>query len=108
MVPAAVSTGHQEAYITLKELVPTAVVAALWGPHWVHHAAVVAIINHNDSKNFRGYALSQVSSLLGCQVLKAAHISGSSNDSADTLSRNNTTHKPGLYRHLFWLSYWTL
>ena len=51
----------KEAHITLKELVPIVVAAALWGPLWAHqhilahcdNAAVVAIINHNDSKFLR-------------------------------------------------------
>jgi len=90
----------KEAHITLKELVPIVIAAALWGPLWAHqhilaqcdNAAVVAIINHNDSKIPEAMHLIRCRAFLAAKYqfsLKAVHISGSSNNLADALSRNN-------------------
>ena len=85
--------------ITVKELIPIIIAAAIWGPKWRGHtiqvlcdnAAVVAILNKNSSKD------SEIMHLIRCLafitarfqfIITAAHIAGVKNMAADALSRN--------------------
>ena len=85
--------------ITVKELLPIVVGAAVWGSHWAHrtvlclcdNAAVVAIINTGRSKN------EPAMHLLRCLLFIAAHhefdifarhLPGACNSAADALSRD--------------------
>ena len=87
------------AHITIKELVPIAIAAAVWGPEWsgqniqvkCDNAAVVAILNSGSSKD------PDVMHLMRCLMffmakfqfsIYATHIAGSENILADALSRN--------------------
>ena len=89
----------EEVHITVKELLPIVVGAALWGDRWVgrtvkcrcDNAAVVAVINSGRSKCDR------VMHLMRCLffflahfnvVLVGEHIPGVDNGAADALSRN--------------------
>ena len=100
--PAAVSEYH----ITVKELIPIVLAAAVWEPEWLgltvearcDNAAAVEIVNWGDSK------VPEVMHLMRCLAfimakyqfyLFATHIKGSSNHLADALSRN---------RHLYFLN----
>ena len=92
---------HLEAtHITVKELIPIVLGAAVWGREWqglsvgalCDNAAVVAIINWGNSRD------QEVMHLMRCLAfiqakwhfsLRASHIKGSANDLADALSRNN-------------------
>ena len=92
---------HLEAtHITVKELIPIVLGAAVWGREWqglsvgalCDNAAVVAIINWGNSCD------QEVMHLMRCLAfiqarwhfsLRASHIKGSANDLADALSRNN-------------------
>ena len=90
----------QSAHITVKELVPVVVAAALWGPHWrgkhvlfrVDNMAVVGILQKRTSPD------PHVMHLLRCFILYTAvyhftyimeHIAGNVNTAADAISRNN-------------------
>ena len=92
-----------ECHITLKELVPIVLAAALWGQRWVgktvmarcDNSAVVAVINKGSSKE------PEVMQLLRCLTfiqakhqfdLLAAHIQGKVNVRADALSRGNVQY----------------
>ena len=100
--PAAVSEYH----ITVKELIPIVLAAAVWEPEWLgltvearcDNAAAVEIVNWGDSK------VPEVMHLMRCLAfimakyqfyLFATHIKGSNNRLADALSRN---------RHLYFLN----
>ena len=108
VVHSAMTSGSsysgQETHITVKELVPIVLAAAVWGSDWrgrnvmsyCNNAAVVAILNKGDSKE------PQVMHLMWCLAflkvkfqfsLFASHISGF-NDLADALSRGNPTVFP--------------
>lgn len=88
------------AHITVQELVPIVIPAAIWGESWrgktVHarcdNAAVVAIINKNSSKDQQVMYLIQCLSFTVAQfqfVLVPSHIRGVENTLADALSRDN-------------------
>ena len=89
-------------HITVKELIPIVVAAALWGTDWTgevvkvrcDNAAVVACINKESSKE------REVMHLLRCLVfiaaryqfqLHAIHLLGTENRAADALSRDQLT-----------------
>ena len=89
-------------HITVKELIPIVVAAALWGTDWTgevvkvrcDNAAVVACINKESSKE------REVMHLLRCLVfiaaryqfqLHAIHLPGTENRAADALSRDQLT-----------------
>ena len=89
-----------DSHITVKELVPIVIAAAIWGKHWAgctvlancDNAAVVAIINQGSSKNQECMHLMRCLSFIAAQFnfnLVAAHIKGVDNILADALSRNN-------------------
>ena len=93
----------KQKHITIKELIPIVLAAALWGERWsgksvrvqCDNAAVVAVINSGSSKD------QEVMHLLRCLVFVAAkfnfivsavHIPGAQNQLADALSRNNALY----------------
>ena len=93
----------RDAHITIKELVPIVLAAAVWGKDWqgqsvqarCDNSAVVAILNWGNSND------SEVMHLIRCLAfikarfqfdLFAVHISGVRNDLADALSRNKLNH----------------
>ena len=93
----------QRSHITVKELVPIVLAAAVWGSEWVgqnvmaycDNAAVVAVLRSGDSKE------PEVMHLLRCLAfLKAkfqfslfsSHVCGKENDLADALSRNDRNY----------------
>ena len=89
-----------DSHITVKELVPIVIAAAIWGEQWAgstvlancDNAAVVAIINQGSSKDQECMHLMRCLSFIAAQFnfnLVAAHIKGVDNTLADALSRNN-------------------
>ena len=95
-------TGQEQSHITVKELIPIVIAAAVWGrawsgrsvQAWCDNSAAVAGVNWGDS------AAPEVSHLLRCLAfikakwqftLRASHIRGVNNELADALSRNNAT-----------------
>jgi len=90
-------------HITIKELVPITIAAAVWGPKWLgqnievkcDNAAVVAIINLGSCKD------PEVMHLMRCLMffmakfqfsMYATHIAGSENSLADALSRDRLAY----------------
>ena len=92
----------QEAHIAIKELVPVVIATAIWGNQWrgktvqvlSDNTAVVTAINKNTTRLKESAhllrCLAFMSASFQCQ-LRASHIPGSHNTSADALSRNNLT-----------------
>ena len=89
-----------ESHITVKELVPIVLAAAVWGRLWVgktilarcDNAAMVAIINQGNSKEPECMHLMRCLSFIAAQFsfnMVASHIKGTENDLADAISRNN-------------------
>ena len=89
----------REAHIAIKELVPIVIATAIWGSQWrgkvirvlSDNAAVITAINKNTTR-LRESAhllrcLAFICASFQCQ-LRAAHIPGPHNTSADALSRN--------------------
>ena len=88
------------AHITIKELIPIVLGAAVWGKEWrdlsvtalCDNAAVVEIINWGNSKDQDVMHLMRCLAFIQakfCFSIRASHIKGSNNDLADALSRNN-------------------
>ena len=89
-----------ESSITVKELVPIVVAAAIWGKSWAggtvlakcDNAAVVAMINKGNCKEQECMHLLRCLSFIGVEFnfnLVATHVEGRENVLADALSRNN-------------------
>ena len=89
-------------HITVKELLPITMAAALWGPQWkgktvqvwCDNEAVVAIINQGSSKDLDVMHLVRCLAFImaRCEChLFATHIKGHKNQLADALSRNNVS-----------------
>lgn len=89
--------------ITVKELTPIVLAAALWGHKWAgktirarcDNMAVVHILNSRTSKDNNAMHLVRCLCLIECYcnfTIVSKHIPGSHNDLADALSRNNTAH----------------
>ena len=87
-------------HITVKELVPIVLAAALWGPKWkgktvrarCDNAAVVSIINSGSSRVQEAMHLMRCLAFLAAKdefYIFATHIRGVDNTLADALSRNN-------------------
>ena len=90
----------KNAHISVKELVPIAIAAAIWGPEWstesievkCDNAAVVAVLNSGNSRNPELMHFMRCLSFFMAKfqfTLRASHIAGSKNVLADALSRNN-------------------
>lgn len=99
----------QNSHITVKELVPIVVAAAIWGSEWAarnvmaicDNSAVVAILRSGDCKNPEVMHLMRCLAFLKAKfqfALFSSHIGGKRNDLADALSRNDSeyffTHYP--------------
>ena len=89
-------------HITVKELVPIVLAAAIWGPDWkgktvksrCDNAAVVAIINSGSSRVQEAMHLMRCLAFIAAKyefTIFATHIPGVDNVLADALSRNNGT-----------------
>lgn len=89
----------QERHITVKELVPIVLAAALWGSKWrgkgvmsyCDNAAVVAIINKGSSREAEAMHLLRCLAFLKAKfqfALYCTHIQGARNELADALSRD--------------------
>lgn len=87
-------------HITVKELAPIVVAAALWGRNWTgetvwvrcDNSAVVSIINCGTSKNAEAMQLMRCLAFIAARLefrLVASHIRGVDNILADALSRDN-------------------
>ena len=92
----AVANSH----ITVKELIPIVIAAAIWGPEWrgqtvqarCGNSAVVAIVNSGSSKNAEAMHLARclafITAKFECDIV-ATHIRGIDNTIADAISRDN-------------------
>lgn len=100
----AISSQH----ITIKELVPIVIAAAVWGAAWkgkvvlaqCDNAAVVEIINHGSSKNPEAMQLTRCLAFIAARRefhIRATHIRGVDNILADALSRDNLALFHSLY-----------
>ena len=87
-------------HITVKELAPIVLAAAMWGPEWrgktilalCDNSAVVAIVNKGSSTNREAMQLMRCLAFLVAKFdlfLFASHLRGVENSLADALSRNN-------------------
>ena len=90
----------RELHITVKELAPIVLAAAVWGKEWkgkcvmsyCDNAAVVVIINKGDSKEPEAMHLVRCLAFLKAKFqfsLVSSHIKGINNELADALSRDN-------------------
>lgn len=90
----------REVHITVKELLPIVLAIAIWGHQWTgqvvrcrcDNAAVVAIVNSGSSKDDKAMHLmrSAVFFVARHQLrVRAVHIPGAENQSADALSRDD-------------------
>ena len=89
----------KEFNITVKELIPIVIAAALWGSQWAgstvkarcDNAAVVAIINRGSSKDQEVMHLMRCLAFIAARYqfsIRASHLSGVCNTLADALSRD--------------------
>ena len=89
--------------ITVKELLPIVLAAAVWGSHWkgltvkirCDNAAVVAMINRGTSHEPEAMHLLRCLSFISAKfqlLLYASHLAGAKNTLADDLSRNNASN----------------
>ncbi len=92
--------GTREAHITVKELIPVVVGAAVWGHHWVgkvvtvrsDNMATVEIVNSGTCRDPKAMHLLRSLFFIAAHFhfcLRATHIRGKDNGLADALSRNN-------------------
>lgn len=88
-----------ECHITIKELIPIVMAAAIWGHEWVgqsvrfqcDNAAVVAIVNSGSSRDPFAMHLVRCLAFITARfnfVVSSSHIHGVDNILADALSRN--------------------
>lgn len=98
----------QHSHITVKELAPIVVAAAIWGREWSgrivqirsDNSAVVSIVNQGSSKNNQAMHLRRCLAYLAASWhfhMVATHIRGVDNTLADALSRDNLP----LFRSLY-------
>lgn len=95
----------KEQSITVKELLPIVIVAALWGPEWsgkivraeCDNSAVVSIVNSGSSREPEDMHLLSCLVFLEVKRMFATHIRGVANTLADALSQNRHT----LFHSLF-------
>ncbi len=87
-------------HTTVKELIPIAVGAALWGPRWVgkvimarsDNMATVEIVNSGSCRDTQAMHLLRSLFFIAAHfnfILRAIHIRGVDNGLADALSRDN-------------------
>jgi hypothetical protein len=90
-------------HITIKELIPIVLAAAIWGREWsglsvqarCDNAAVVADMNQDCSKNADVMHLLRSLAFIKAKfrfLLVTSHIPGKDNDLADALSRDNLSY----------------
>ena len=90
----------RDEHITVKELAPVVLAAAIWGASWkgkstlaqCDNTAAVACINSGTSRNPYAMQLRRCLSYLAATeqfAIWATHIPGVNNEAADALSRNN-------------------
>ena len=90
----------RDEHITVKELAPVVLAAAIWGASWkgkstlaqCDNTAAVACINSGTSRNPYAMQLRRCLSYLAATeqfAIWATHIPGVNNEAADELSRNN-------------------
>ena len=95
--------GMEGLHITIKELIPVVMAAAIWGLDWAgksvrlqcDNAAVVAIVNSGSSRDQDAMHLLRCLAFITATfgfTLSASHIRGVDNDLADALSRNNLAY----------------
>ena len=93
----------QDLHITIKELLPIVMAAAIWGDHWQNKSvqcrcdnlAAVHIINSGTSSNAHAMALLRCLHFITAKfnnILSAVHLPGVDNELADALSRNNLAY----------------
>ncbi len=86
--------------ITVEELVPIVIAAAVWGSEWkgktvkawCDNTAVVSIVNHGSSRNKEAMHLARCLAFITAKgefEMIAAHIRGTDNTQVDALSRDN-------------------
>ena len=92
-----------KSHISVREMIPVVLSAALWGQHWTNksvrflsdNSAVVALINSGSSRENSLMHLMRCLSFVMAKynfVVSAAHIKGAHNDLADALSRDNKAY----------------
>lgn len=97
-----------ESHITVKEMVPVVISAAIWGSVWsgktvrllCDNMAVIHIVNHGTSKNQEAMHLARCLAFIAGKFdfhMEALHIKGADNILADALSRDNLS----LFRSLY-------
>ncbi len=95
-------------HITVKELAPIVVAAAVWGDSWrgktvrvyCDNSAVVSIVNRGTTKNQEAMHLIRCLAFIRARFefhIHALHIKGGENTLADALSRNNLKLFHSLY-----------
>ena len=93
----------KQRHITIKELIPIVLAAAIWGETWAgksvrirsDNAAVVAVINSGSSKDHEVMHLMRSLVFISAKfnfVTSATHLPGAHNQLADALSRNNAPY----------------
>ena len=98
----------EKSHITVKELIPIVLAAAVWGTEWTgrtieaqcDNSAVVAMINWGSGKNPEAMHLMRCLAFFMAKfqfTLVARHIPGTSNVLADALSRGNLSLFLSLY-----------
>ncbi len=91
---------NSDCHITVKEMVPIVISAAIWGPLWrginvlaqCDNMAVVSIVNHGFSKNEDAMHLARCLAFIAAKFdfhMEATHIKGVVNTQVDALSRDN-------------------
>ena len=97
------ASSMQDSNITIKELVPIVLAAAVWGKEWYgltvqarcDNSAVVAILNWGNSQDPEVMHLIRCLAFIKAKFqicLFASHIQGIKNNLADALSRNNMSY----------------
>ena len=90
-------------HISVREMIPVVMSAALWGRHWLgksvcfrsDNSAVVALVNSGCSRDHSLMHLMRCLAFITAKynfVVSSAHIKGAHNDLADALSRNNKAY----------------
>ena len=94
-------TTMEASHISVREMIPVVMAAALWGQYWTgksvrffsNNSAVVALINSGSSRENSLMHLMRCLTFIMAKynfVVSGAHIRGIHNDLADALSRNNS------------------
>jgi len=89
-----------QSHVTVKELTPVIVAAAIWGHRWIGHSilvrsdnmATVAIVNSDTSHNSEAMHLVRCLTFIAAKfqiTISTVHIAGQSNIIVDAISRDN-------------------